>query len=549
MERPDQEVSDSGRSRWSNPLHKLPKTAGWMLLVNLFLGSFFFLELQWYLENIYRFDPWLPFVSYDRVHTVIDVLWGAFMVHVGAPLARGRLEILSHPEKFLDEQAVGLFSHRSTAVAAAGLALGVYALIGFSPALHLTHSAVGETPVVEINGSRRTLHGSSLPLLDEEMSVDQTEIVVTGKHGFYRVGIHPEDVKSFWLFPTHKRVKLDPLFLRRDLVTTLHDANERTLASFKFHYQSDMGIASQCGASELQGRFPEEPAACASLLRRIMADMSGNPEARLLRDFGGSVSYRRRLYRYNYSFGPELGLSITAPEAESEFANTPQTALARFRSAGMDERERLVSEFAKDVDSLSSRALEQVFQAQYASSKLLEYLGGTTVQRIDTLHFARDVLALGVDHVTVSEVDHLIALILEESLSPSSDDRVFVPALDALVALSRGSSGLRSRILDEVDAFVTMLGTHHNAAKPAIAGILLQALGDPSNETQSERVVAILGTVRGNAVGAGPTVALIDAQIRERLGQLLNSHVADALRSVIGTDSRIGGDLAEGDAA
>ena len=106
MEQSEQPPTVSGDSRWANPLHKLPRTAGWMLLVNLFLGFFFFLQLQWYLENIYRFAPWIPFISYDRIDTVIDVLWGAFMLHVGAPLARGRLEILSHPEKFLDKEAV-----------------------------------------------------------------------------------------------------------------------------------------------------------------------------------------------------------------------------------------------------------------------------------------------------------------------------------------------------------------------------------------------------------------------------------------------------------
>ena len=407
---------------------------------------------------------------------------------------------------------------------------------------------MGDAPVVEINGSRRDLPGSSLPLLDDEMDVANTEIVVTGKHGFYRVGIRPEDVESYWLFPTHEQVNLDPLFLRRDLVTTLHDANQRRLASFKFHYQSEMGIASQCGGSELQNRFPEEPAACVSLLRRIMADISGHPEARLLRDFGGSVSYRRRLYRYGYSFGPELVLSITAPEAESEFANMPQTAPARFLSAGMDERQRLVSEFAKDVGSLSSRALEQVFQTQYASSKLLDFLSGTTAQRIDALHFARDVLALGVDHVTVSEVDHLVVRILDRNVSPSSNDRVFVPALDALVALSRGSSGLRSRILGELGAFVTVHGTNHNAAKPTIAGILLQALGGASGQTESDRVVAILSTIRRNAVGAGHTISLIGAQIRERLRQIRNPRVVEGLCAVIDTDNGIGSESAEGDA-
>ena len=117
----------------------------------------------------------------------------------------------------------------------------------------------------------------------------------------------------------------------------------------------------------------------------------------------------------------------------------------------------------------------------------------------------------------------------------SADDRVFVPALDALVALSRGSSSLRSRILDEVDRFVTMLGTDHNAAKPAIAGILLNALGDPSSGTEAERLVAVLRTIRRNAVGAGHTVSLIDEQIRERIGQNPDPSVIETLGTLVGS--------------
>ena len=534
MEQSEQPPTVSGDSRWANPLHKLPHTAGWMLLVNLFLGFFFFLQLQWYLENIYRVAPWIPFISYDRIVTVIDVLWGAFMVHVGAPLARGRLEILSHPEKFLDKAAVGVFSHRSTAVATAGLVLVVYGLIAFSPALHLSYAAATEPPVVQINGTRRNLPVGNLPLLGNEMDVNETEILVTGKHGFYRIGIQPDDVKSYWLFPSHKHVNLDRLFLRRDLVATLYDSNGRKLASFKFHYQSDKDIATQCGESELQGRFSEDPAACVSLLRRIMADMSENPEARLLRDFDGTVTYRGRLYRYSYSFGPELALAITAPDAESVFANMPHEALETFRRARSKDRERLVSEFANDVGNLSSTALEEVFHVLFASDHMYEFLDGTTSQKMDTLIFARNVLSLGVDHVTSSTVEDLVNRILERNLSQESDDKVFVPAMDALVALSRGSASLRSTVLGGVEEFVNRLGTDHNAAKPAIAGVLLNALSDRSSGAEAARLVELMRIIRRTAVGAGRIVELIDEQIRERIGEVRDPRAVEALRAMVG---------------
>ena len=79
-----------------------------------------------------------------------------------------------------------------------------------------------------------------------------------------------------------------------------------------------------------------------------------------------------------------------------------------------------------------------------------------------------------------------------------------------------------------------MLGTHHNAAKPAIAGILLNALGDSSSGAESERLVALVRTIRQNAVGAGRTVELIDEQIRERIGEVRDPSAIEGLRAEVG---------------
>ena len=507
-----------------------------MLLVNLFLGCSFFLELQWYLQHIYRFAPWIPFISLEQIDTAIDLLWGAFMLHVGAPLARGRLEILRDPARFLGEDAFGLFCHRRTAAVISILVAGVFALIVFSPALHLIHTTGEERPVVEIDGSRRDFQGTSIPLLGDDMRIGQAEIVVTGKHRFYRVAIQPADFDSYWPFPTHKRVNLDRFFLRRDLAVTLNDANNRELASLNFDYQQESGIASQCNESKLQLHFGEDPAGCVSLLRRIVADMSGNPEARLLNDFSGAVQYRRRMYDYIYTFGPELGLSIRAPEAESELANNPREALVMFRSADAQERALLVSEFSKDVGSLSSTALEQVFQGLFESNNLFDYLNGTTSQKMDTLSFARDILALGVDHVLHKTVNDLVVRILDGNLVQSSDDKVFVPAIDALIALTHSTSSLRSMILGKVDGFVSELGTHHNSAKPAIARILLQALGDQASSAEEDRIVSTLVTLRRNATGVDVVVQQIQSHLRARLSQLSNPSLARRLREAMSAD-------------
>ena len=113
--------------------------------------------------------------------------------------------------------------------------------------------------------------------------------------------LYPADVASSWLFPTRKLVSLDRLFLRRDLVTTLDDANSRSLAVFALHHHRDMGVGRQCEASELQRHLPGDAIACVALVRRIVADMSGNPDDRLLRDHGGAVVYIGRLRHCSYS--------------------------------------------------------------------------------------------------------------------------------------------------------------------------------------------------------------------------------------------------------
>ena len=504
-----------------------------MLLVNLLLGCLFFLELQWYLEYVYRFSPWIPFLSFERVATVIDVLWGAFMLHVGAPLARGKLEILTAPEKFLGKEAFGLFSHRTTAAGAAALVGGLYAVIMFSPVLHLTHTSTGDAPVVVIDGARRQFEGSSLPLLGSEMDVDQAEVVVSGKHRFLRVNLDPADVETYRLFPTHKHVNLDRFFLRRDLMATLYDANDKELASFRFQHEDDLGITRQCGESDIQGLFPDDPRACLTLMRRIMADMSGNLDARLLRDFEGSVEYKGRVYGYTYVFGPELRLSIRAPEAQSEFASTPQRALARFRSAASHGRELLVSEFVKDVGSLSSTALEDVFQGLFSSAQLVEYLSGTRSQRMDALVFARDVLSLGVDHVGAQTIDELVTYILDQNLSNSSDEALLVPAIGALTGLTRGASGLRSMVLERVGALVSSFGGGHSASKLAIAGVLLEELGDRASSSDNARILGTLGAIRRSVSASGPVAELFDSQFRERLGELSDPVVAAGLREAM----------------
>ena len=80
-----------------------------------------------------------------------------------------------------------------------------------------------------------------------------------------------------------------------------------------------------------------------------------------------------------------------------------------------------------------------------------------------------------------------------------------------------------------------MLRTDHNAAKPAIAGVLLNALSDRSSGAEAERLVALMRTIRRNAVGAGRIVELIDQQIRDRIGDVKDPRAVEKLWAMVGT--------------
>ena len=532
MTLPDQQTSLPGTPDSIESPGNQHHAAGWMLIANLFLGCLFFLEFQWYLENIYRHSPWIPFVSLEQIDTVVDLVWGAFMLHVGAPLARAKFEGLKHPSKLLAADAHSLFSHPRTAVVASVLVAGVYALILLSPALHLVYMPAGEQPVVEMGGSRKYFQGTSIPLFDADPG--QTELRVTDKHGLYQVRLQPTDIKSYWPFLTHQRVDLDRFFIHRDLAVTLHDADQRMLAAFNFEYEREQGLANQCRESELPRFLGENDRGCSVLVRRILSDMASNPEARLLSDYSGSVPFENRTYGYDYSFGTPVRLSILAPEADSELANNPHEALERFRSANTSERALLVSEFGKDVASLSSSALESVFQDLFATKNLLSYLDGTTAQKRDTLAFVRDVLAIGSDHVVDENIDDLAALILERNLIQVSPATVFVPAIDAVIALSEGKHAIRRGALEHIEQFVAELGTNHNSAKPEIARILLQALDEQTTASDEGQIVPILITLGRNAIGVDSIVGQMESDFHERIKQISNPQLSQELREAMG---------------
>ena len=65
MAHPEQRTPGPEQPDAADPLGGLPPSAGWMLLVNLCIGSVLFLALQWYFDNVYRFAPSIPFLPYE----------------------------------------------------------------------------------------------------------------------------------------------------------------------------------------------------------------------------------------------------------------------------------------------------------------------------------------------------------------------------------------------------------------------------------------------------------------------------------------------------
>ena len=225
------------------------------------------------------------------------------MPYSGTPLAHGKLEILSAPGNFVGREATGVFGREGTVAVGVALVGGPYGLISLTPALHLTYS-FGDEPVVVIDGTRQRFQGRGLTLLGPGMGLEQREIVVSGRHRFYRVTVRLDDVREFWLLPTHRRVGLAPLGLRRNPVAATYDAGHRELASCRYGYWEDRNFATQCGQSALRKLFPQNPRGCVALLRSIVADMAAKPDARFLDSSAGSGVDAARLYECNDGLGP-----------------------------------------------------------------------------------------------------------------------------------------------------------------------------------------------------------------------------------------------------
>jgi len=510
--------------------------SGWVLLANLILACLFFLQLHWYVRNIYAQIPWIPFLSPEQVNTLVDLLWGAVMLHIGGPLTKGQFEILRAPRRFLGRQALGAFGNWRTLAVTAGLAVGAYALVVARPALHLIHTEGEVRPEVEVDGTFKTFNGDVIILPGDSELLQRKTVIVADRNDLYRVQVLPTDAESYWPFVTHARVNLDNLFVDRDLEVTLRDsARSSKVVSFLFDRQSGKRLGHQCAEAGLPEHLGGDGDECSTLLRLMLDDIAGNPEVRLRKPSDGSVTHQRRAYYYQYEFGRTPKLSVQLPEARSDLANNPKSALDLYRSVGHSERDQLVTQFRTEVGDLSSAAQETMFPQLFKTENLYRYLtSGSTAQVLDALGFAREILALGLNHVPTETLSGFLALVFEEVLTQSPDEKAAVPALQTVIELSRGRDSLRAEVIRSATAFASELGQEPVSARTAVADVLLSELRDDMSASEAESIAAALKALFRRPTRSDPAVRQIKSRARSRVGKLSDSAVVRPVRRVLG---------------
>ena len=510
--------------------------SGWVLLANLVLACLFFLQLHWYVRNIYSQIPWIPFLSPEQINTVVDLLWGAVMLHIGGPLTKGRFEILRDPGRFLGRQAAGAFGNWRTLAVTAVLAVGAYALVVSRPALHLMHTEGEIRPEVEVDGTFKRFNGDVIILPGGSELLHRTTVIVADRNDLYRVQVLPTDVESYWPFVTHARVNLDNLFVDRDLeVTLLDSARNSKVVSFRFDRQSGKRLGQQCAEAGLPEHLGGDGDECSTLLRLILNDMAGNPEVRLRRPSDGSVTHRRTAYYYQYEFGRTPKLSVQLPEARSELANNPKIALDLYRSVGISERGQLATQFRREVGDLSSAAQETMFPQLFKTENLYRYLTiGSTAQVLDALGFAREILALGLNHVPIETLNGFLALVFESVLTQSPDEKAAIPALQTVIDLSRGRDSLRAEVIRSATAFASELGQEPVSVRTAVADVLLSELRDDMSASEAESIAAALKALFRSPTKSDPAVRQIKSLARTRVGELSDPGVVRPARRALG---------------
>lgn len=526
-----------------------PPPGGRWIWPNIGLAVVLFFAVQWYLNNVYRYNPWIPAVTFQRAQTAVALGYGWLARPFLAAFGRGKMGALLRPAEYLDPDTARVAGRRGVSVTLAACIAAVVVATNLFPILYLRYDADGErdgvVPVVLVDGRPRPFQGNTIPVLG--LGEEPPSVVVTGSHGLYRVPLSAADMKR-GVITRHKRILLNRHFLYEDLGVALVDPEGAVFARFTIAYDGEEGLEDQCAAlGEDVGDAFQAGGGCAELLRLTLDGIGAD----LMASDTGSVTHGGRTYGYDYALEAGANLRIRVPPSISELARYPGRALAILGSAA--GRDSLVADLRADLGNLSVAALNRLFAGLFRTNGLAGHLRGTVAEQRLALDYVSHVLALGVLHVNDSATAALVGEIERRSLGPRSPDTVFLPAIGALIALSRDNRDLRLDVLVRINAFLRELHTSYNSAKPEVADILADMLHDEIDADIANAVLDGLATVYGTALGVGPVIDRIAEVVAERRNvlaredlllalDLLPERAAEAVRGERAEPNGAGGD-------
>lgn len=512
-----------------------PSRSGLWVWFNIILAVLLFAAVQWYLHNVYRYRPWIPTVTFHRAQIAVGMVYGWLARPFLAALNKGRIGALLNPVRFLDPDTARMAGRKGVTATLVASTIVVAAAINLFPILHLQYDADvqhGDVPVVLVDGRAQQFQENTIPIF--EFGEELPSIVVTGNHSLYRVPVSDDDVRRAGL-TTHKRVILNDLFLYEDLDVVLTDTSGARVAQFTIVYDSEQSPEEQCVALHGMTNVLRDNVGCADLLRVALDRIAGS----LTRTDTGVVSYRGRNYHYDYALDDGANLRIRVPPAISELTRFPGRALEVL--GGSSQQDSLLAELREDLGNLSVTALNRLFLHLFRTNGFRAHLQGAIAEQQLVLKYVRDVLSLGVEHVGDSATTALVEDIVRFSLGPRSPDRVFVPAIEALVAISQDNRNLRLDVLAHVNGFLRELDTGYNRAKPAMAGILVGMLYDEIDTDIADSVLDGLAILYSTAEGVAPVVASISEVVAERRNDLTREDLLLGLDRLPDRDPDAGG--------
>ena len=488
--------------------------SNWSILVNFVLVGVLCYELHYFNTNVYRFDPWLTFLKPEHLQAAVHWLFGFFLFSVIAAVTKGHLHILEDPRKFFNEEAYAFLSRpRHSALLLAAVCV-LFALTASQHTVQLVYRGEGERPVIEVSGDEEFFQGAAVPLfLDANDVGRQEEVVVTDRHNLYRAELASNDaIPHHPVFRAHSRIPLERFFIRRDFRATLFDSDGHSLAALDFEYTSRKTLEEQCAASGFSQHIGGR---CRVFFEKIMNTAHAN--GRYRSDHQGSVlDDERRRFDYDYEFGRAIAITLRAARAQSVLATQPSQAFELYFAANEGDRSVLASEFRQDMAIMGAAELEETFDLLWNSEGLAETTSvATPVRKKAALRFVKEVLSLGLGYVQTDKVFRKVELIADAHLANPGHAGVMVLAVEALVALSAANSRVRHTVLDRVESFVHALGTDHNASKAKLASALLEAIGEQTDRSERDRVVAIVALLRRSAKGSEKEAAIL-AAVRKR---------------------------------